>query len=86
MLGCESKSEASGEEPLECEGGGQLREVGEEVEEANGETDIQVKYYLEFRKIYFTAFKLAAEIRKQAKLKDSLAARTAHIEVHALHI
>jgi hypothetical protein len=57
-----------------------LREVGEEAE-GGGEADIQLKYYLEFRKIYFTAFKLASEIRKQARLKEALAARAAHIEV-----
>lgn len=49
--------------------------------EGGGEADIQLKYYLEFRKIYFTAFKLSSEIRKQARLKEALAARAAHIEV-----
>lgn len=45
------------------------------------ERDIQVKYYLEFKKIYFTSFKLWSEILKQSKIKDSLASRIAQMEV-----
>lgn len=60
---------------------GQLQEVGAELEDASIETDIQVKYYLEYKKIYFTAFKLTSEIRKQIKLKDTLAQRLTNIEV-----
>lgn len=59
----------------------QLHEVGEELEPNNQETDIQVKYYLEYKKIYYTSFKLWTEIRKQAKLRDAALHKIAQVEV-----
>ena len=66
---------AGGQAVREGEEGGQLREVGEWLDDPHGQTDIQLKYYLEFRKIYFTAFKLAAEVKKQTRLRDALLAK-----------
>lgn len=51
------------------------------MEEVNAETDIQFKYYLEFKKIYYTSYKLWSEIRKQVHAKEVLSTRVTHIEV-----
>jgi hypothetical protein len=56
-------------------------ELCEERPEESAEGTIQLKYYREFKKIYFTSYKLWTEIHKQAKAKEAIATRISHLEV-----
>lgn len=59
-----------------------LDDLGHQIDEINAESIIQTKYYEEYKKIYFTAFKLWCEVRKQFKIKDNLATRVTSLEVN----